>query len=83
MEGAAYVAQRTINPRQYTKLHMHYQHSIYLEQIDERKYSYSPVQLTMRKGEGGGRGAESYDHKKAWASINCSIFSDLNGCFDV
>jgi hypothetical protein len=26
------------------------------------------------KGQGGGRGAESYDGKKAWSSINHSIF---------
>ncbi len=34
-----------------------------------------PVQLTHGKGGGGGRGAESYDYKKAWASINHSFFS--------
>ncbi len=28
------------------------------------------------RGEGGGRGAESYDRKKAWSSINHSILSD-------
>ncbi len=37
----------------------------------------SPVQLTdgRRGGEGGRLGAESYDRKKAWASINCSLLS--------
>jgi hypothetical protein len=28
-----------------------------------------------RRGEGGGRGTESYDCKKAWSSINHSILS--------
>jgi hypothetical protein len=28
-------------------------------------------------GEGGDRVAESYDHKKAWFSINSEILSDL------
>ncbi len=36
-----------------------------------------PVQITAGKGGGGGRGAESYDRKKARASINRSILSDL------
>jgi hypothetical protein len=27
------------------------------------------------RGIGGGRGAESYDHKKAWPSVNHSILS--------
>jgi hypothetical protein len=41
-----------------------------------------PDQLTdWREGGGGGRGAESYDRKKAWASINCSILSDLDNVF--
>jgi hypothetical protein len=39
-----------------------------------------------REGEGGGRGAESYDRKKAWPSINHSLLSatvkrdDKNAC---
>ncbi len=37
----------------------------------------SPIELTGEVGGGGGRGAESYDHKKAWPSINQSILSDL------
>jgi len=38
----------------------------------------SPVQLTAgRSWGGGGRRAESYDRKKVWPSINCSI---LSGC---
>jgi hypothetical protein len=41
-----------------------------------------PDQLTdWREGGGGGRGAESYDRKKAWASINCSILFDLDNVF--
>jgi hypothetical protein len=36
----------------------------------------SPVELTDgRGGRGWARGVESYDRKKAWASINHSIFS--------
>jgi hypothetical protein len=31
--------------------------------------------LLMGEGEGGGCGAESYDRKKAWPSINHSILS--------
>jgi hypothetical protein len=31
-----------------------------------------------REEEGGGRGAESYDRKKAWSSMNHSILSDLS-----
>jgi len=35
-----------------------------------------PVQLTdVREGEGGGVGAELYNRKKAWPSINRSILS--------
>ncbi len=37
--------------------------------------------LLTGEGEGeGGRGAESYDRKKAWASINHSILSDFDTC---
>ncbi len=32
-----------------------------------------------REGEGGGRGAESYDRKKDWSPINHSILSGSNG----
>ncbi len=35
----------------------------------------SPVEVTDRKGVWGGREAESYDRKKAWPSINCSMRS--------
>jgi hypothetical protein len=34
--------------------------------------------LTREVGEGGGRGAESYDGKKAWSSINYSIVSEYS-----
>jgi hypothetical protein len=33
--------------------------------------------LTGKGGREGGRGAESYDHKNAWSSINHSIISAL------
>jgi hypothetical protein len=37
----------------------------------------SPVDLTDGRGGGGvRRGAESYDRKKAWPSINPSILTD-------
>jgi hypothetical protein len=32
----------------------------------------------LHDGRGGGRGAELYDTKKAWTSINHSILSGLN-----
>ncbi len=32
-------------------------------------------QLADEEGGGGGRGAESHDHKKVWASINYSLLS--------
>ncbi len=40
----------------------------------------SPVELTDGRGgrEEGGHGDESYDRKKAWASINHSILSGLS-----
>ncbi len=37
----------------------------------------SPVQLTDGRGGGGGRGADSYDLKKAWPSVSCSILSGI------
>jgi hypothetical protein len=43
--------------------------------------SQSLVQLTDRRGGGGGRGAESFDRKKAWPSINRSIQSGKNSEF--
>jgi hypothetical protein len=30
------------------------------------------------RGEGGGRGAESYNRKKAWSYVNHSILSVMN-----
>ncbi len=36
--------------------------------------------LPTGEGEGGGRGAIWYNHKKAWASINHSILSALQYC---
>jgi hypothetical protein len=38
----------------------------------------TPVELSDERGGegGGGRGAESYDCKKAWPSINRSMLSD-------
>jgi hypothetical protein len=43
----------------------------------------SLVQLSFltREGGGGGHGAESFDRRKAWASLNCSILSDLYHVF--
>jgi hypothetical protein len=32
--------------------------------------------LSSERGEGGGRGAESYDRKKAWSSMNYLILYD-------
>ena len=32
--------------------------------------------LLRREGEGGGRGGELYDRKKAWSSINHLILSE-------
>jgi hypothetical protein len=43
--------------------------------------SQSLVQLLDRRGGGGGRGAESFDRKKAWPSINRSILSGKNSEF--
>ncbi len=37
--------------------------------------------LLTRGGGGYGRGAESYDRKKAWASINYAILSGYIACF--
>jgi hypothetical protein len=37
-------------------------------------------QLSLLPGEGGGRGAESYEHRKAWPSINHSILSLYHKC---
>ncbi len=34
----------------------------------------------LRKEVGSGRGAKSYDHEKAWPSINHSILSDYKYC---
>jgi hypothetical protein len=31
---------------------------------------------SLRKGEGGGGGAKSYDGEKVWASINHSVLSE-------
>ncbi len=45
---------------------------IYLSQ----SFCVSPVQLTDGRGGGDVRGAESYDRKKPWSSINNSIQSD-------
>ncbi len=58
---------------------------LYRQQIVSLSQSscVSPIQLTDGKGGGGGRrGAEPYDRKKAWSSINCSILSgekDVDG----
>ncbi len=43
----------------------------------------SPVELTGERGaRGRGRGAESYDRKKAWTSINGSILPESNAKID-
>jgi hypothetical protein len=42
------------------------------EQIVSRSQSSCVSLIQLTDGRGGGRGAESYDRKKAWASINRS-----------
>ncbi len=48
-----------------------------LERATHRKIEIERQLAHGKGGEEGGRGAESYDRKKAWSSVNHSILSGL------